>query len=300
MIAHALRRVAVAVVVAGASCLALAACAQVTPVDQRGLVTLVAVDAAPGSGYTVSVEVLYPAGLPPPGPSGQGGGQSRAPVFIRTQTAANLASAISAISQSTYLRLDFTHLQGVVVSEPVARDGLGPIFNYLARSVQFSINGWVIVARGESAEDLLTQTEKDLPQPNEVLAQTVLWGRLTTPYYAARAFTLLKEMPMAGTDFATVGVATGSGGGSRSTTPLVIEGEALFRADRLVGWLDGAPAVGWAALLAHLQQQTLTVPGPSGSWQIQLVGSRRRVRITGPAAQPAVDISANIAAHLYG
>jgi spore germination protein KC len=278
--------------------LLLAGCWNLVPVEDRGLATMLAIDTAPGGGFETTVAVLHPPGLPPPGPTGQGGGSGTVPLFLRSQRSADMVAALERIRAASYLQLDFTHLQALVVSEDAARAGLEPVLDYLARTPQFSLNGWLVVARGTSARDLLEATERDLPQPNAVLSKTIRQARWATPYYADRIFTLLKEIPLAGQAYTTVGIEQGPDRGERISAPFVIHGLAMFRRGQLVGWLDDGAALGWAAATGHLQHQALAVNAAGRQFDLELLGSRPRIQVFPAATGPSVLLTLRVTAHL--
>jgi spore germination protein KC len=284
----------------------LSGCWYTVPLEKRGMVPLLAIDAAPGGGYEVTAAVIQPPGLPPPGPAGAGTGGGNTPVFLRSASGPTVHEAIHALTAGTYLLLDFTHLEGLLVSQAVARRGLAPALAYIARSPEFVATGWLLVVPRGTAGAVLAATAHDLPRPNEVLDLTVQWARIDTAYKAARIETALKELPMRGQDFATAGLEAipgggeggqGGGGGGSSTAPFVIRGEALFRGDRLTGWLDGPGALGWAVAMGHLNHQPLTVQGGQGVFGLELLGAHRRVRVS-PRGKRTPHVFLDL--HVYG
>ncbi len=298
MIPPSLRVRSAAVLAVMLPALFLSGCWHQIPLEKRGLVPAIAIDLSPSGGYEVTAAIIFPVGLPSPGPSGQGGASGAVPLFLRSASAPSVMQAIHDLTPSAYLHLDFTHLQEVILSEAVARAGMAPALEYLARSLEFAQAGWLLVARGGTASSILRDTDSDLPQPNEVLSETVRWSQLNTPYHTERLFTAFKEMPLAGMEFATAGVTTGKSQDSE-TVPVVLSGEALFRGDRLVGWLQGDPAVGWAAVMKRLHHQALSVLTPTGRVELELAGAGRRVRVIPDGMSvPQVQISLRVAAHL--
>ncbi len=292
------RRVAVMAVLLGASVL-LGGCWHMIPLEKRGLVSLLAIDAAPAGRYQVTVAVIQPPGLPPPGPSGQGGGAGGTPVFLRSASSRSVAAAVQMLTESTYLHLDFTHLEAVLVSESVARSGLAPALDYIADSPELSQTAWLLVVRRGTAHALLETTEKDLPRPNEVLSQTVEWTRIHTPYQAERVMTAFKEMPLAGMAFTTAGTSAGTSQSGAQTVPFVVAPEALFRGDRLVGWLQGPAALGWAVAMQHIHHQLLTESIPLGRFDLEMVGARRQIRVAPDGSHPPrVALTLRVNAHL--
>lgn len=277
----------------------LAGCWHALPLEKRGLVPLLAIDTAAAGGYRVTVALIQPPGLAPPGPTGGGGTQGGTPVFLRTASAATMVQAIHAITSRTYLYMDFTHLEAVIVSRSVAQHGLTPALEYLARSLEFSQTGWLLVARAGSAAGLLRATQKDLPQPNEVLSQTARWTRLHTPYHTARLMTAFKEMPLSGVSFVTAGVAAGPSSAGPQSVPWVIGGDALFRRDQLVGWLHGPAALGWALAMNRLRYQAVTVQTGPARADLEVIGVARRVEVARDGSgTPRVTLVLSVDAHI--
>lgn len=278
----------------------LTGCWHIVGVELMGLVPMIAVDAAPTGGYEVTVAVLNAAGLPPPGPSGTGGGgQGNSPVILRSTSAPSLDEAIHRLARSLFLQMDLTHLQAVLVSQAVAHSGLASALEYLGRSHVITRTGWLLVVRQGTARQLLEATRKDLPQPNEVLTETVSYGQQITPYYTRRLFTLFREAPLATTEFTTAGVVAGPSLSGSTTVPFKLAGQALFRRDRLVGWLDGGAALGLDIAMGHVRRQMLRVVIPSGYADLVLTGASPRVRVVARgAALPSIVLDLRVAAHL--
>lgn len=276
----------------------LTGCWRTPSLEKRGVVPLLAIDSNGTGGYRVTVAIIQPPGLSPPGPTGSGS-QGNTPVFLRSAAAPSVAAAVHAITSRTYLYMDFTHLEAVVVSAAVARQGLAPVLAYLARSLEFSQTGWLLVARHGSAAQLLEAIQKDLPRPNDVLTATVHATRVHSPFRAARVMTALKEIPLAGTSLVTAGVATGPTVSGTQTVPLVMSGDALFRGDRMVGWLTGSAALGWALYTQHLNYQQVSVPVGTHHIQLAVMGERRHLRILGEGSgPPRITVDLSVDAHL--
>jgi spore germination protein KC len=273
-------------------------CWQIAPLDQRGLVSILAIDTAPSGGYEVTAAVIQPPGLAPPGPAAGGGNSSQGPVYLRHALGPTVARALQTLGQMSYLSLDFTHLEAVVVSEAVARQGLGPAVQPIAQSPRFSATGWLLVARAGTAASLLQAIQKDAPRPSEVLSETVRSSRSDTPYRTSRLATAFKEMAIRGASFATAGVEAGTSSSSQ-TVPVVVSGVALFRRDRLVGWLTGPAALGWAVAMGRMSETTVAVPFRGATLDLDLIGAQRRVRVVSAGvAMPRVRIALRVSAHV--
>ncbi len=267
--------------------LLLTGCWGVAPMEKTGLVALLGVDSASGDRYRVTVAVINPLGLPTP----TGGAANGAPELLRSAVASSTAEAVRRLSATTYLNLDFTHIRGVVVSEQVARAGLAAPLEFMAGSPQFLETPWLYVARGESAAAVLRESQRMMPDAGEVLAGTTAWAQHLFPGYADRLFTFLNQMQTEGDEPATAGVSADAAQGQGPTLAFRLTGTAMFRGDRLVGWLDEPQTLGWLLATGRGQQQTLVAPAPGGgSFTLQILASDHRIRITPGAAGPRADL----------
>ena len=277
--------------------LLLTGCWGVAPMEKTGLVALMGIDMASGNRYRVTVAVINPLGLPTP----TGGTAGGTPELLRSAVASTTAEAVRRLSATTYLNLDFTHVKGIVVSEQVARMGLAAPLEFMARSPQFLETSWLYVAHGESAATILSDSQQMTPDAGEVLAGTTAWAQHLFPGYADRLFTFLNQMQTVGDEPATAGVGVDTSQGKGPTLAFRLTGTAMFRADRLVGWLDESQTFGWLVATGRAKQQTFVAPASDGgAFTLQLLGVRRRIRIThgasGPQAEIRVDVKVAVVA----
>ena len=279
--------------------LLLGGCWGIAPIEKAGLVSLLAIDAAPGGGYVVTADLLSPSGVPAPSPSG-GGGTAGTPVHIRHATAPTVFQAIRGLSAVSHRDVEFSHLQGVIVAEGVARDGLAGPIDSLTRSPEVSVVApWLLVAREATAAGLLEQAGSATPYPGQVLSDTANWSRQRTPYVAMRVWQFVKQMGLAADEPATAGVIVDTSQGTGKRAAFRLTGVALFRGGRLVGWLEGDAALGWAVATGRIQEQAVVVPGPSGgSFTVELHHIQRRLHVRQGPHGPTVEMDLNVTTQL--
>jgi spore germination protein KC len=275
--------------------LMLGGCWGIPPIERAGLVPLLAIDAAPGGGFQVTAVVVTPPGAGSPGYGQSPVGNA---VLLRQATAVSLADAVHRLDTMSYLDLDLTHLGAVIVSEDLARAGLAAPLAYLANAPETLTTSWLLVARGQSAGEVLRELQATRPQPGEVVVETVTDARNRTPYRAEHIFDFLDRIQLEGDDPTTAGVRVDPAAGGEVTTPLRLTGVALFRADRLVGWLDGDAALGWAVATGRVRHSILVVPADHGSFSVEILGARRLVRVEREGPGPRAEILVRATAHL--
>lgn len=273
----------------------LAGCWGVAAIEKTGLVSLMGIDTAPGNQYRVTIAVTNPLGLPTP-IGGTPGGQ---PELVRSAVGSSILDALRTLAATTYLKLDFTHTRGIVVSQAVARLGLAAPLEFVARSRQFEETPMLYVARGESASSILSESQKMMPDAGEVLIGTTTWAQHLFPGYADHVFTFLNQMQTEGDQPATAGVSIASSQGQGSSAAFRLTGTAMFRRDRLVGWLDGPQSLGWLVATGRAREQILVARARNGgTFTLEIRGDRRRIRITQTSSGPHADIRVDVGAQL--
>lgn len=258
----------------------LTGCWGAPALDRQGLVSILGIDAAP-QGYRVTVDMVNATGLPPP--TGGQGGSSPNPVLVRTTAAETVPQALGRIAATTQMSLDLTHLQVVVVSEEAARRGLGVPLEFLDRSGESTVTAWLFVVRAGTAEGLLEASKSVPPQPGLALLETGHYSLTRADTYPNRLLDFLVRMSMAGDNYVTAGLTVDHRGGNGQQDSFRMRGIALFRGERLVGWMDEYAALGWLLLTGHGMRQTVAIPSPLGTFAVELLQSRRSVALeTGP------------------
>lgn len=277
------------------STLLLTGCWGLASMEQTGLVTLLGMDALPGGQYQVTVGVVNPFGLPTPTGSSPGG----QPELVRSAVGPSPAAALLRLSASSYLDLDFSHLQGVIVSTALARAGLATPLGFLARSAPFVQTPLLLIARGESAAAVVHESQAMLPDGGQVLTGTSAWARDLFPVHPVRLFRFLDQTQITGDQPTAPGLRVPSAQGQSTSTAFSLDGTALFRGDRLVGWLGQAATLGWLLATDRVRAQTVLVPTAAGGvYTVQLNATHCQVQVWQGAHGPEAHLRIRVRASL--
>lgn len=246
------------------------------------------------------------------------GGPSGPTAWVVGAAGATLTEAVEHI---TWLspRLPFwAHLRLIVVGEEMARRGLGEVLDALLRERQFRRTPWLVVARGVPGYRIL-----ELPSPLSPAAEEGI-TRLLEILRGHSANALPGRLQDFVTDLAEPGIDPVVAGityalpvpHSPELTPSSQQlpalprplGTALFRDDRLVGWLSADESRDLVLLMGRSRVFRLTVPCPMGTGLAVLhvirFQTRRNVRLPGPTgggvwdAVPAFEVSVKADASL--
>jgi len=163
--------------------LALIGCWGSIPMEEVGLVTLMGVDQAPGGRVTATLSVDMPAASS----ASPGLGQT-ATALQRHASGRTIGAALAQLRTGTFLKLEFTHLDAIFVSEPAAKAGIAKALSYFAESPRAVTTPYILVVRQGTAQQLLEQIQSAKPRPEIVVTNTIDQVRKDTPYYPERVY----------------------------------------------------------------------------------------------------------------
>ncbi len=275
--------------------LAFAGCWDAPPIEEVGLVTMMAIDQSPKGELKVTVSI----NMPSTSSATPGLGQT-ATALLRQASGRTLVEAIGHLRTMTYLSLEFAHLEELFVSEPIAQAGLARPLGYIATSPSFVSTPYLLVVRHGSAENVIEQMQAAKPRPEVVVTDTIEQARKRTPYHPKRVYEFQERVQIPGDQFTTAGVVVNPAEGSAATVALEIQGEALFDRDRLVGWLDEDSTVGWDVATGQPGHLVLQLPSGKGGLGLELLRTHRDVHIrhgyTGPTADMDISVKTRLVA----
>ncbi|MEW5321749.1 Ger(x)C family spore germination protein [Geobacillus thermoleovorans] len=247
----------------------LSGCWSKKELTDLAFVIAVGLDKTKDGKYLASFQVVNPGNVA--GATQRGGGAAGVPVSIYTSTGDSLVEASRKASEKVSRLLYYAHTNLVVIGEEVAREGLDGVFDAMERNNQFRTTARLVVARGQSAKDVLTVlTPVDKISANQIIKtlefSEMAWGQTIN----VDVWQAIRSLASSGRDLTVTGV-TIEGDPKRgkrqtnvqSSVPdarVSLEGLALFKKGRLVGWVDGPPARGIVWVLDRIKQTNITIP----------------------------------------
>ena len=216
------------------------------------------------------------------------GGPSGPTAWVVGAPGATLTGAVERIT-SFSPRLPFwAHLRLIVVGEEMARRGLGGVLDALLRERQFRRTPWLVVARGvpgyrilELPSPLSPAAEEGITRLLEILrghSASVLPGRLQD-FVTALAEPGIDPV-VAGMTYALPVPRSPRLTPSSEQLPALPQplGTAVFRDDRLVGWLSADESRDLVLMMGRSRVFRLTAPCPQGAGVAVLNVVRFRTR----------------------
>lgn len=242
--------------------LLLSGCWDRTEVNDIAFVVGTAIDKEEDQ-YKVAVQFALPAKMGNVAVRGSGGGGQRV-WAVDTMTGRTLREANQKQQKSLSRQLNFSHRRVFVAGEEVAKEGLEPVVDILARLPQNRMTALIGVAKGKALEILDNETavEQFPAEMIRELMQAQMRAPTTLTGFISRA---LEE----GIDPVVPALATRwSQPGSTDKSVRVIEiiGLGLFRGAKLVTILEGPKAQSLLLAMGQAQAPNLqmSVPGTPG------------------------------------
>ncbi|MDW7673100.1 MAG: Ger(x)C family spore germination protein [Bacillota bacterium] len=208
--------------------------------------------------YNVTFQVARPDLI---GQGQESGGGTNA-VWVTTTTGNSLFEAINNARKYFPRQIFFGYTQLLVFGEELAQTGVGPLLDFAQREINLRRSIWIAVAKGEAKTIMETKPQlAQIPaiglvslfglQQHFTLAYTMRFGDFVadigTPYTGATAplVEVVKSVP-------------------DETVPMEDETNdtAVFKGDRLTGWLNNRETIGLLWLQGKAEDASLQIRDP--------------------------------------
>ncbi|MFZ5974851.1 MAG: Ger(x)C family spore germination protein [Bacillota bacterium] len=132
----------------------------------------------------------------------------------------------------------FNHVLLLVISEEVAKQGIADFMDFIDRDHEYDVNQLVVISKGVRASTVLWTDSEAEKIPAKHIAETVRNTKATSQSYEISVYDLLTKINTEGEE-ATAGVFQFREGSDQSNLmQMDVRGAAVFKGDKLVGWLD--------------------------------------------------------------
>jgi spore germination protein KC len=225
-----------------------------------------------GDKYRLSVQVVDPEQV---AAKKGGAAAERTPVILYSVTADSVFEAVRKMTIASPRQIYPAHLRILVFGESAARDGIGKILDAISRNWEFRTDFFIIVAKGTTAFDImdsLTQLEK-IPAMklfSSLRTSDKIWG----PTTSVTLDKLVTQLITKGKEPVLTGIQSfgdRSKGGTlenvKRTKPaerLRYGGLAVFKRDKLIGWLNQRDSLGYAYVNDIIRSTPNRVPCSKG------------------------------------
>ncbi|GHI00423.1 hypothetical protein AM1BK_39650 [Neobacillus kokaensis] len=235
--------------------------------------------------YIVTAQVVNPGEI-----AAKDGGGGKVPVVVFQEKGETIFEAIRRITTVSPRKLYFSHLRFLVYGEEVAREGIGETLDSLTRDQELRTDFYITVAKGAKGGDILkvlTALEKipvnqlydslEASLRNWAPTVTVTLDKLITELISDGMNAKLTGITLIGDE--EEGEVLDNVQRTIPHTKLKYQDIAVFKGDRLVGWLNEAESKGLNDALGNVKSTIVEVPCPEkGLAGIEIVRTKSKIK----------------------
>ncbi len=238
--------------------------------DELGIIIGLGFDINPETGlFKVLAEVANPVGASVGQEGGGGGG--KAPHWVVEAEGETAFAAIKRLELLSTRVLFWSHLETVIFSEEFARNGLRPVLDFIERGTETRLTPQPFVVQGDVKK--LLEIEYPLEQLGSAALRKQFTGILLTESVVPEvdSFRLLfqflscpgQELILPRVQVLEAGEGKGEGTSPNSNiNPVRISGAAVFRGDRLAGFLEDRETSGYQWITNNIRGAALNLKCP--------------------------------------
>ncbi|WP_341347805.1 Ger(x)C family spore germination protein [Paenibacillus sp. FSL H3-0469] len=225
-------------------------------------------------GYLVSMQVVIPSSITSQSAGGSGG--SGVPVVFYSFKVKTVYESLRKFnlvsSRSPYMG----HIRVLVIGEELARQGVGETLDVLKRSREPRMDFYVMVARKSTAANVLkVLTPLDRLPANKLFNSLDKSYRISSRTIAVTLDEFIEDLIYEGRNPVLTGVeieGDPEAGAGKSNiertnpdTRLRYKSVAIFKGDKLIGWMDDAVTVGYNYVIDNVTKNTGYFKDKNGS-----------------------------------
>lgn len=275
----AIRKLAVFLVLAGLVTFSFSGCWDRRELDDVALVSAMGVDRE-GEGLRVTLEIIKPREVRGPA-AGMGGSSPEKAVWVTSAIAPTIGDAVDKALRHTGRIPSFHHTRIILIGEELAAQGMPLFVDYIQRDPQIRDLTEVLLARGRAID--LLKAKHDLENIPSNAMDSLIKANADRTAARLQLYKLLADLETPGKApvVPALRVVESQGEEEKPVKRFALAGAAVFRRQKLVGWLDEAATRGFWWVQGKVKEGTVVIPSPSRDdrWiTLRIKGSRVKVK----------------------
>jgi spore germination protein KC len=253
-----------------------------------------------GKQYQISAQVVNPGEV-----ATKKGSSKGAPVVTYSETGDTVFEALHKMTTKSPRRLYLSHLRMLIISEQLAKEGIGKTLDFLSRDHELRTDFYIAVAKGLRAEKILEiyAVPQEIIPANHIYksiqASSQIWaaaGKVTIDDLISNIAKGEKQPVLTGIDLTgnKEKKETGTMENVRNIKPissLRISDLAVFKKDKLVGWLDEEDSKAYNYMQGNVKNTVGHVSCPKGGkLTLEVLRSKSVVKAKITHGEPEINV----------
>lgn len=276
----------------------LSGCWSRTELNELAIVSALAIDKVDDQ-YLLTVQVLNVSEIAGDTAS------TRVAVSTFQEVGDSIFEAIRKLAKLSPRRLYFAHLRLIVFSEQVAKEGIQKPIELFSRDHEFRTDFFLVVSKEKNAKsiiEILTAVDK-IPAAkifNTIEVSEKVWA----PTKGVHLDVLLSKITAKGDNPVLTGVlAKGNlkeGGRLEnveavpSPTTIELDHLAVFKGDKLVGWLNEKESKGYNYINDNVKGTVGTIECEGGNFTVEVINTKTDRKVTVNQGKPKISINIEV------
>lgn len=233
-----------------------------------------------------SVQILKPSAL---GARKQGG-NVKVTETISSQ-GVTVFDAIRNMLTKGNKKLFYGHIQVIVIGEELARQGIADALDWFDRDTEADIRSLVLIARGTTARQILQAEGAVEDIPAVEIADTLENSEALPKIKQCQLNEIIKSVNSTGKNPAVAVVSISSKKQQLYVSDLNFTGAAVFKKDKLVGWLSPEETIGYLFTQNKIKSGIINIANPAdpqGKVAIEILHSQGKIDVRFRNGEPVL------------
>ncbi|MCX7747838.1 MAG: Ger(x)C family spore germination protein [Clostridia bacterium] len=254
------------------------------------IVAGLAVDKTDDNKIEITVQIVKPSEIKH---SEGGNGKEKKPYINVTSQGETMFDAIRNLLSILNKKAYFPHVQLMVISEEAAREGLSDYFDFYERDVETRRRADVVIAKGMKAKTVLDSESRLSVLPATHNVEALEASKAFAKSIKVTLLDILKNFSQEGQSIALPILYTNKSTDKLFQEDLLMEGAAVIKRDRLVGFLDPLQTRGLLFALDEVDSTIINFPNPNDPKKrisIEVIRSKGKIDAKMAEGKPVLEI----------
>ncbi len=272
-------------------------CWDVRELSDLGITVALGLDKK-GDEFNVAVQVVNPGEIS----RISGGAGTKKPVTVYEETGETITEAFRKILTTSPNNIYLSHVRVVVIGEELAKDRMKYVLDFISRNHEFRTDFFLIVAKDSTADTILkVMTATENVPANKIYESLEKSEELYAPTKAVTLDDLKMDLLNKGKQPVLTGIrligdedraaSEENVKNLKNTSKLKYENLAVFKKDRLIGWLSEDESKGYNYLINNVVRANGVVTCPDGGkLGMNLIKTKTKLQSEFTGDQPIMNI----------